>query len=180
MSVKQFSEDFLSHYFWHKDGDATPWLGSGTIYNGKITTVAAAGNYNETNRTSALVEALADAKKVLIKPPNGAVSLELRFRSDGSADDNNVIQLFAAAGADHYIHMAQLTTQQGAQIDTGSIYFADAITPANEIWLTSNSELSTTDDYIGRYVFNRHGYDRFWIIASTLATTTLYVDWKIL
>jgi hypothetical protein len=183
MSVQQMSETYLNQYRWIKDGDNIDWLPMTSehvfaTYNGKITTQADAGDYNATNRTDALVEALTEAKKVLIKPKNGTVSLELRFRSDGSALDDSIVQLFGAAGVDHYIHMAQLTVTQGTQIDSGSIYFCDGITPANEIWITAASELTTTNNYIGRYVFNTHGYDRFWIVANDLDTTTLYVDWR--
>lgn len=164
----------MKHYYWYKNGDRLPWLNE--LYDGVIT--AEGTEYTVTDRDNASVEALAAAKKVLIKPQNGTVSLELRFRSDGSANDDSIVQLFAAAGKDHYVNMAQLTVTQGTQIDTGSIYFCDGITPANEIWITAASELTGTANDIGRYVFNTHGYDRFWIICNDLDTATLYVDWR--
>jgi len=175
---QQLSESYLSHYYWHEDGEigVAPYLE--TAYDGKITTQCASGDYDGDNRTDALVEALADAKKVLIKLPSGIVSVELRFRSDGSANDDSIIQLFAAAGVDHYRNICQLTVTQGTQKHSGSIYFCDGVTPANEVWHTTVTELSGTGNHMGGYTFNTHGYDRLWIVANDLDTTTLYVDWK--
>ena len=181
MSVKEFSEDFLSHYNWHIDESNQPWLGN-TVYDGKITSEYAGDDSlpTATEKDDATVEALAAAKKILIKPPSGIVSMELRFRSDGNEDDVNILQLYAAAGVDHYDLMAQLSVVQGTQIYSTGIYFCDHMTPATEAWLTAASEIyqATPADGIGRYVFNTHGYDRFWIVASDLVTTTVYVDWR--
>lgn len=175
MSVKQFSETFLSHYFWHGNASATPWLGEDTTYAGTITVqqalLAADG------ADSASVEALAAANKVLIKPPNGTVSMELRFYGDGAENVDDVVQLYAAAGADHYRHFAQLTIIIGTQ-DYGSYHFHDTVTPANEAWLTTVSEVSPGSDHMGSYVFNTHGNDRFLVIASDLDCTLIGVDWR--
>jgi len=181
MSRKEFSEPYLSHYYWHKDGDATPWIDDTSTYDGKITAAAAAGDFDVDNRTNALVEALSSTKKVLIKLPNGIVSMELRFRGDGTTGDQHVLPVFAAAGVDHYDLVDTLTIDQGTQIYTsGSIYFIDTVVSAGEKWDSVASELSSTTNNIGRYVLNTHGYDRFWIVASTLDanTTNLYIDWK--
>lgn len=184
----QLSESYLTQQYWVKDTDRTPWLdsdaGIDAIYDGKITSEYEGDNSLPlvTARDDATVVALAATKKIIIMPPNGAVSLELRFRSDGSANDENVMQLFAAAGVDHYDLMAQLTVIQGAQpySATDGIYFCDYITPATEAWITAASEIdqATPADGIGRYVFNTHGYDRFWLVASDLVTGTVYVDWR--
>lgn len=185
MSLKQFSESFLSHYYWHKDGDQTPWLGENTTYAGTITAQADAADFNESARDNASVEALSATKKVIIKPPNGTVSMELRFRADGTEDDAHILQLFASAGVDHYRWFDQLSMAQGIQVYTAdSIYFIDAITSGGEQWPSATSEPGQ-NDYIASYVFNTHGYDRFWIVASTLDTaggspnmSNLYVDWR--
>ena len=185
MSVKQFQEAFLSHYYWHKDGSATPWLGDDTIYDGKITIQAAAGDFNVSNRTDALVEALTETKKVLIKLPVGIVAIELRFRAAGSTSDQHVLPVFLAAGVDHYDLVVALTIDQGTQLYVDPIYFCDTVVPATEKWLTDQTELSTTANNIGRYTMNVHGYDRIWIVASTLDKSggspnmeNLYIDWK--
>lgn len=187
---RQLSESYLNQYYWYKDQDAMPWRpyvnGIPPLYAGKITAQADAGDFDVDNRTDALVEALSATKKVLIRPPNGVVAIELRFRADGTAADQHVLEVFAAAGVDHYNLVATLTIDQGTQIYTsGSIYFCDTIVPSNEKWLTTQTELTDTSNHIGGYTMNMHGYDRLWIVASTLDTaggspnlSNLYVDWK--
>lgn len=192
MSRQEFSESYLSHYKWHMHGENLPVTPADGLvqatYDGVITAQADAANFNVTNRTNALVEALSSTKKVLIKFPNGVVSFELRFRADGTEDDQHVLELFMAAGEDHYNHCVTLTIDQGTQIFTaGSIYFIDGVAPSNETnrWLTDRTEITDSSDHIGGYTMNRHGYDRLWIVASTLDTaggspnlSNLYIDWK--
>ncbi len=189
----QYSESYLGHKFWHMHGDdlpVTPAKGEAkATYDGIITVAAAAGDFDKDNRTDALVEALTSTKKVIIKPPTGIISVALRFRFNGTAADQHVLKLFAAAGIDHYDLVDTLTIDQGSQIyvagaaGTG-IDFCDTVVSAGEKWASATTELSTTADNIGRYVMNMHGYDRLWIVASTLdianSGTTLYIDWKAL
>jgi hypothetical protein len=176
---QQFTEDYLSQYYWHEHGSATPWLGAGTTYDGLLTTAQAIVAVDA--RDDASVEAIAAANKALIKPPNGTVALELRFRSDGtSAGDQEILELYAAAGVDHYVHVDQLTIDRGTQEYSSTIFFYDTIVSAGEQWITATSELSTTSNHIGRYVINTHGYDRFLLTMTTkdANTTNLYVDWR--
>ena len=184
MTVAKNSEDYLSHYYWHKDTNLTPWLGQGTTYNGQITSEYAGDNSDPTatELDDATVEALAAAKKIIIKPPNGTVALELRIRSDGSTNDENILQIYASAGVDHYAKISQLVCIQGTQIDTTGIYFADDITESENDWITSTGVVqpATAANSIARYTFNTHGYDRFLIVASDRVTTTVYVDWKVM
>ena len=136
---QQLSESYLSTYYWHEHDSDQPWLQTDpqTNYKGTITTQCDAGDYAVGERDNAAVEALADAKKVVIKLPNGIVSIEFRFRFDGSAGDQHVLQMSAAAGVDHYRFVAQLTLDQGTQVHTtDSIYFIDTVVPANESWKT--------------------------------------------
>lgn len=188
---QQLSESYLSHYYWHINGEdlpVTPAFGAAqATYDGTITTQADAADFAVTARDDASVEALAAAKKVLIKPPNGVVSIELRFRFNGIDGDQHVLQLMSAAGVDFYNLIATLTIDQGTQQHTAGaagtgIWFIDKIAPSNEKWLTAQTELTDTSDHIGGYTMNMHGYDRLWIVASTLDTanagTTLYIDWK--
>jgi len=179
MSTKQMSETYLTQYYWQKNGDTMPWTGGTDTYNGIITSEYAGDNTapTPTERTDAIVEALAAAKKVLIKPPNGVVSIELRFRSDGTEDDANIAELYLATGVDHYRHVDQLTVTQGQQIYSTGIYFADTIASAGEQWISATSEPSPTNS-IASYVLNMHAYDRLWVVASDLVTTSLYVDWR--
>lgn len=184
---QQISEDYLGHKFWHCNGEVQAWLPDNPVYDGTITTQADAADFATDARDNASVEALTDGKKVLVKPPNGVVSIEFRFRYNGTAGDQHVLQLFAAAGKDYYDLVDSLTIDQGAQEHTSGaagtgIDFCDTIVSAGEKWLTATTELSDTSDHIGRYTMNCHGYDRFWFVASTLDTansgTTLYIDWK--
>jgi hypothetical protein len=156
-------------------------------YDGTITTQCDAGDYDKDNRGNAEVEALAAAKKVIIYLPVGIVSVEFRFRFNGTAGDQHVLQCFAAAGVDYYDRFATLTIDTGDMQHTAGaagtgIIFIDTIVPSVERWLTTQTELTSTADDIGRYTMNTHGYDRIWFVASTLDTansgTTLYIDWK--
>ena len=179
---QQLSEDYLGFKNWFCDGDVLPWLQTNPTYNGTITTQCDAADYAADARDNASVEALADGKKVIIKPYNGIVSIEFRFRFDGAEDDQHVLQLFAAAGVDHYRWVDALTIDQGTQ-DSTSEHFIDTVVSATEIWHTAATELSKAD-YMGGYTMNTHGYDRFWFVASTLDTANgganLYIDWKAL
>jgi len=192
MSRQEFSESWLSHYYWHMDGQKTPWIpsspeGIDSVYGGKITTQCAAGDYDETHRDNTSVEALAAAKKVIIKFPPGIVSVEFRFRFNGIAGDQHILQKFIAAGNDYYDLVDVLTIDQGTQQHTSGaagtgIWFIDTVSSAGEKWLTATSQLNDTSNHIGRDTQNMHGYDRVLWVASTLDTanagTTLYIDWK--
>ena len=187
MPRQEFSESFLSHYKWNVHGDRISLPGKASyIYNGQITTVAAAGNFDVTHRDNANVEALAAAKKVIIYLPNGLVSLELRFRYNGVDGDQHILEIFAASGVDFYRWLDTLTIDQGTQQHTSGaagtgIHFIDVVSSAGEQWLTPTTEITTTNE-MGGFTMNMHGYDRLWIVASTLdvanAGTTLNIDWK--
>lgn len=192
MPRQQFSESYLNHYFWHMHGDRTPWVPDGadkinTLYNGTITAALAGTDLDKNNRTDALVEALSDTKKVIIRLPK-IVSLELRFRFNGTAGDQHVVPIFGAAGVDHYDLIETLTMDQGSQIyvagaaGTGIDFIDTVVTGGSAKWMTNTTILSSTGDNIGRFILNRHGYDKILVAASTLdvanSGTTLYVDWK--
>jgi hypothetical protein len=191
MSRQEFSESYLGFGKWHIHGEdlpVTPAKGQPkATYNGIITTAAAAGDFDVTHRDNASVEALAVAKKVIIKPPNGIVSIEFRFRFNGTAGDQHVLQKFLACGDDFYDLVDVLTIDQGTQQHTSGaagtgIKFIDTVVSAGEKWLTDTRQLSDTVNHIGRDTQNMHKYDRIWFVASTLDTansgTTLYIDWK--
>lgn len=185
---QQLAESYLGHKYWHKDGDKISIPeGTSYTYNGKITSQCSSGDFDVTHRDDASVEDLTDAKKVLIKLPNGIVSIEFRFRYNGIAGDQHILQLFAASGVDFYRYFAQLTIDQGTQQHTSGSppagsWFIDTVLPANEEWHTPQTELTDTSNHIGGYTMNTHGYDRIWIVAPTLDTansgTALLIDWK--
>ena len=180
MPRQELSESYLSQARWIANGDKVfghPEHSNGYTYNGIITTQADAGDYAVTARSNTSVEALAAAKKIIFYIPQGWVSLEFRYRTDGSEDDDSVVQVFAAAGKDHYRHVDQHTIIQGTQLYSTGIYFNDTITSAGETWITATSEPAPTNG-IASYIMNCHKYDRLWIVANDLDTTSIYVDFK--
>ena len=181
MSRQQFTESYLSQARWIVNGDKVfghPENSSGYTYNGKITTQAEAANYAVTARSSSSVEALTAAKKVLFYIPQGWVSLEMPFRSDGNDGDDSIIQIFAAAGPEHYMWIDQLTITQGTQLYSTGIYFVDTIVSAGEAWVTDTRQISPANNHVARNEMNCHKYDRIWIVANDLDTTSIYVDFK--
>lgn len=179
---QQFTQSWIEYTRWYKDGDIIdepPY--NHTAYVGKITTQCDATDYNGTlGMADATVEALADAKKIKITPPPGAPALAFRFRTDGSAGDDNIIQIYAAADVDHYQHIVQLTLTQGTQLYSTGIYFDDGVVEANVKWYSTTTALHGTDNYVGGWVSNLHGSDRILILCSDLDTTTQYVDWRVI
>lgn len=157
------TESFLKQYFWQSGGTITvqqALLGASAL-------------------THAAVKALAN--KVLIKIPQGWVAMELRFYSDAAENVSDVLQLYAAASSDskpdHYRHFAQLTNLVGTQ-EYGSNKFIDTITPQSEQWITRNNEVSPANNTFASYVLNAHGHGNILVIASTLNSTTIGVDYK--
>lgn len=147
------------------------WHESGSITS-ETTALAVTG------RDVATVDALAAAKTVKLSPPlPGPYAMLLRFRADGAADLDSILQMYAARGADdHYSRCAQLTVVTGAQdTATATIHFIDTITPADEDALFDGEE-SNLADMIGTYYMRVLGNDRFIFIASDLDSTTVYVD----
>lgn len=102
-------------------------------------------------------------------------ALLLRFRSDSNEDDTNVIDMCVARGNDDYTRIATLTTTQGQQLDSGSIYFCDTITPSNEDALFDGEE-SNIANYIAHYYVRTLGFDKIIFQATTLNSTTVYID----
>ena len=146
------------------------WNKAGTI-------TAASTTFGVTARDVATVDGLGSAYTVKLSPPlPGPYAMLLRFRSDGSEDDANVLEMWEARGNDHYTRIAILTLAQGTQIDTGSIYFNDTITPSEENSLWDGEEQNTTANRIAYYYVRTLACDRFTFIATTLASTTVYVD----
>ena len=139
-----------------------------------------------TARTHAAVEALDDAKKIILylgqtDYEKKNIALEFRFRSDSDDDTvTNILQSYAEAGQDHYTRIAQLAIKEGLQEYSSTIFFVDGITPSYENWITNENAMvvqpSVTDDHIARYTINTHGYDRFLFIASTKTSTNIYID----
>ena len=165
----------MSHKKWYMDGDRLPWMDAD--YDGKITTQCAAGDYDADALDDASVVAVAAATKIIVTIPNGWVGIEFRFRSDGNADDDIVLQAFASSGVDWYRFIATLTIKQGT-LDCGATHFDDSVVEtATGLWPTTIKANASTD-FIGGWSMNTHGYDRWLFLASDLDTTTQYIDFK--
>jgi len=176
--IKKWTEDYLEQYYWVKDGDTMPWRNN-EVYAGSMS--VANGALAADGSDDATVEAIAAANIVLIKPRNGTVSLEFRFRSDGTVEgDQEVLNLYAAAGVDFYQYADTLTIDRGLCEYSSTIFFYDKIVSTGEKWPTATNESGDTDEKIGWYVMNTHGYDRFAFVMTTkdANTTNLYIDWR--
>ncbi len=158
------TESYLKQYFWLKAGEITvqqALLGAAAL-------------------THAAVEALADANKVIIEVPQGWLAEELRFYSNSAAGTIDIVELYAAATSDskpdHYRHFAQLTLTVGTQ-EKGSNKFHDTVVAVSN-WLTNKGAVSPADNTFGSYVLNNHGHGHILVIASTLGSSTLGIDFK--
>lgn len=151
----------------------TSWTNAGNI-------TAATTAFTATGRDSATVEASSGIIELDAPGRVGGLvpkAYLFRFRSDGSENDSNVLDvLVCRRGTDHYNRIASLTCVQGQQIDSGSIYFADTITPANEDALFDGEE-SNLANYIAHYYVRTLGFEKFVFHVTTLASTTVYVDY---
>jgi len=157
-------ESYLKQYFWQSGGTITSQqdlLGAAAL-------------------THAAVEALADTKKVIITIPQGWLAGELRFYSDAADNTSDVIELYAAATSDskpdHYRHVAQITLTNGTQV-YGSNTFIDTVVGVST-WLTDKGSVSPANNTFGSYALNLHGHGSLLVIASTLNSTTLGLDYK--
>lgn len=130
-----------------------------------------------TGRDVATVDALAATKTVKLTPPlPGPYAMMLRFRADGAADLDSILEMYAARDNDHYSRCASLTVITGTQdTSTSTIHFVDTITPANEDALFDGEESNLTN-MIAHYYMRTLANDRFIFIASDLDSTTVYID----
>lgn len=153
-----------------------------------ITVAEAALAADELNST--YIDALAATTCGIYTVPNGTIAMEVRARSDGSDNDDNVVEMYAAAMGIHSVHLhyrrvATLTFTQGTgefwptatDPDPATIFFADELAVSNNSWLTTPVDcgVDASADHAS-YVLNIHGYYKFAFIVSTLAGTTVYVD----
>jgi len=152
----------------------TPWIEAGSITS-EQTALAVTG------RDTPSAEALAAAKIVKINNVfRDAYAVLFRFRADGAAELDSVLELYAARGVDHYHRIASLTVKTGTQdTDESTIHFIDDITPGNEDTLFDGEEISLAD-MIAHYYVRTLGFDKFLFLCSDLDSTTIYVDYCVL
>lgn len=151
------------------------------------TTALAAGQRNST-----YVDALGSTKMGVYSPKNGQVAFEVRGRSDGDDNKDNIVSLYAAAKdlvADlyHYRRVASLTFTQGTgeywptatDPNPATIFFADELAAASNDWLTDTNDVGVdaSNDY-ATFLLNCHGYAKFAFVFTTkdANTTHFYID----
>ena len=154
-----------------KVSEDSPWREAGSITSEQAALTI-------TGRDTPTADALAAAKIIKInnKHPS-AYAILFRFRADGNAELDSILQLYAARGIDHYHRVAQLTIKTGTQdTDVSTIHFIDDITPADEDTLFDGEEQSLAD-MIAHYYMRTLGFDKFLFVCSDLDTVTIYVDY---
>lgn len=130
-----------------------------------------------TDKTAATAHALTSTGICRIEPSDNTVSMQIRFRCDGSDGDSNTLVIYSMAGTDSYDPIITLTTTNGTQSD-GTYTFIDTITSTNEKWSDDIRVNSNADNAIASIEFNTHGMSDFLVIATTLNSTGIYVDWR--
>ena len=108
--------------------------------------------------------------------------LELRFHGVASDGDVEVIEFYSAQGVDDdYTHIGQLTITFGTMIVRGGTkLYIDTIVYTSE--KDSAFELSisnSTNNDTAKLWLNTNGYNRFLIVASTHASTSLVAEAKL-
>lgn len=131
-----------------------------------------------TDKTAATAHALTTGTSVRIQPNENTVSLELRFRVDGTANLDDIINLYAMAGTDSYTLMGTVTITAGTQTD-GTYLFCDGVEIANELWIDDivlMHDEGSAGNGIGRLAFNTQGYNNFLLVITDLDNTSVVVD----
>ena len=140
-------------------------------------TISAAQSALTTDKTAATVHALASTKLTRITPDDGTIALDLRFKSEGTANDSNVVNLYAMRGnSDSYTLICTFTLTVGTQTD-GTYLFVDTIVSTNEMWADDIVVVSEASNGIAHVELNTHGYKNFALIATTLNSTSVLTDW---
>jgi hypothetical protein len=148
----------------------TKWISIGSI-------TAASTALTTAQRDIATAEAVTGVLPWQFAKGGGAVpkAVLIRFRTDGTNDASpNVIDMLDSRG-DFYHRTATLTITNGQQVAGTGLLFVDTITPSNEDTLFDGEESNLTD-YIAHYYVRTLGFDRLLFQATTLVSTTVYID----
>jgi hypothetical protein len=141
--------------------------------DGSITSSQAAlGN----DKSTTIVDAIADANKLTFSLDDGWAAIEIRFRG-GANNEANILNLYAKKDSDdHYTPIAVLTLRTGQQTD-GTYNFIDTINVSSKSWPDGGMEaLSLADDAIARLDMNTYGYKDFLLIATALGSSEIFAD----
>ena len=133
-----------------------------------------------TDKSAATVDALTATGIVKLRPDDGTVALELRFRGLATDADSNVLNVYAMRDpkgtGDHYTLIGTLTLTTGTQTD-GTNLFADTVAIASELWIDDIVLMSDAANGIARVALNTQGYSTFLFLCTTLGSTSVIVDY---
>ena len=131
-----------------------------------------------TGRTKALVDALADTKKVVYKAEIFSSLIECRISTDADGDAH-VINVYGSRGDDHVL-IGTLTVTGGTQTGPNSNVYVDTIVESDMNWLRPTGTRVISGDAnneMARWLLDLMGYSEILFIATTLASgTTLRID----
>jgi len=133
-----------------------------------------------TDKSTETVAALASTKVVFIDIEDLCPALRLRFKGVASNNDSNVLNIYGVfdpdEAGDDYQLLVTATLTMGQQTDGTNLY-ADTVATSNEAWVDDIIPLSGNTDDIGGLWFNTQGLSKIAIIATTLNSTSVIVDY---
>jgi hypothetical protein len=103
-------------------------------------------------------------------------AFDLRAITDGVANDENIVQCYAARGSnDDWVHVGQISALQGTlrRQSASTLYYSDLMTISGSNVNILAQAAPNLADTMCLASFRTQGYDRFLFLASTLASTTL-------
>lgn len=147
--------------------------------NGRQTSITSTQAALTTDKSATIIDALATAKTAIINAEDGTAALEIRLRATGSDGNINILNLYAMAGdKDHYTLMGTITATVGTQIFSSGVLFVDTMTFASELWPDDIVVLSDANNGIARIAWNTQGYKKFLLIATTLVSAAIHIDYR--
>lgn len=134
-----------------------------------------------TNKSEATIDGYGDGVVAIIRPDDDGVAMDARFKVVGSDGDSNVVNIYAVRDSidgkgDDYTLMVTLALTVGTQTDDTNLY-VDTIVSSNEKWIDDFVVISDAANGIGHVSWNTQGYKKFAVIATTLGSTSLIVDY---
>lgn len=132
-----------------------------------------------TDKSTSVVDALADANKLIYTVVEGTIGAEFRIKGVSTNNDSNTMNIYALSGTDDdYIPIATLTLLTGQQSDDTNNYIDDITEAVKFKWPTKVEVMTGFTDGIARFALNTHGYRKFLFIITSKAagTTSIKID----
>ena len=133
-----------------------------------------------TDKSTETVEALASTKVVFIDIEDLTAALRFRFKGVASNNDTNALNIYGVwdpdEAGDDYQLITTVALIMGQQTDGTNLY-ADTVALSPEKWVDDIIALTGVADDIGGLWFNTQGLSKLAIIAPTLNSTSIIVDY---